>query len=408
MKKILKFLLLPVFVISPTVTVVACGANAVQIASQDILNSATGRMQDHIFDMTELKLKEIPNDQSSYDSLSILTRDIITNYYSELVTPGLNWDYPAVAVKVTTDKSSSPFLNKYGSDVESRINLTAHLTYKNLAASKDIVIKISNDKKSYQEKIDAIGNYLKKYLEDNNNFVFPFKTLFKDDLMSNDSNSIFAYNQIQAALRNSLFIPTKEKPIPVIDVAGVDMSIQGPDSPSKIYSLKGIDITTKTITGTLENLTLTIGYESGFYYKLSMNKTFNIVQSFTDATNQIATILNQGEQGLQFEKADLVDQELPKENQMLEKYDPKNEFRNKVAQKIFTFINIIYPTTKMKGSDTWDASRIEIENAASSPYIIEDKNYGYFMVNIKFNFKIDDSSAIVVLVGDLKLNLKNL
>lgn len=408
MRKILKFLLLPVFVISPTMTAVACGVSNEQIANEDILNSAAGRMQNHIFDMTELGLAQIPEDKAAYNSLTASTREKITNYYSELVKPGLNWDYPAVTVDVTADKDSSPFLNKYGQDVESRINLTAHLTYKNKSTSKNIVIKINNDTKNHQEKINAIGAFLEKYLEDKKDFNFPFKTLFKDNLKSNDPAAAFTYGQIQAALRSSLFSSTKDNPIPVIDVEGVDMFIEGPssESSSNIYTLKGIDTKNKVISGILENLKLTIGYETGFYYQIS-GKTYNIAQSFTDATNQIATILNQGKQGLQFNNSELVGSKLPEDNQMFEAYDVNKEFSKKVTEKMFTFVNKVYPTDKIKGSDTWDASRIEIDNAASSSYVSVDENSGYFMVNIKFSFKINDDSLIELTVGDLKLNLNN-
>lgn len=405
MRKILKFLLLPVFVVSPAVTVVACGTSSEQVANEDILNSATGIMQNHTFNMDELGLKQIPSDKSTYDSLSVFARNKITEYYSNLVKPGLNWNYAPVTVSVTTDKVSSNFLTKYGLDVESRINLRTHLTYKNLKAEKDIVIKINNNNNNNQTKLNAIGSFLEKYLKDNKGFVIPFKVLFKDDLKSDEPGASFAFASIEAAFRSSLFTVTKEKPIPVIDVEGVDISIH-PDTSNnesnKIYSLKEADAEHKVILGTLENLILTISYGNGFYYQIKGN-SYTIAQSFTDTTNQVSTILNQGSQGLQFNKVDLVNQELPKDNQKLADYDSDEQFIKKVTQKMFTFINMVYPTQKINSD--WISSMIEIENAASSPYVKESDNYGYFMVNISFSFKIAENEVIAANVGNLKLNL---
>lgn len=415
MKKILKFLLVPVFVSSTTLTVVACGTNE-QISNQDIINLATGRMQNHMFNMNnDLGLTKIPDDQSSYNSLSGTVRQRITSYYSNLVQPGLNWDYPGVNVSVTTDSDSTPstFITKYGSNVESRINLTAHLAYKNLTAKTDIIVKINNDKTTQQEKIDAIGSYLTKYLDTNP--VFSFKTLFKDGLKSTDPEAAYADGQIQASLRNNLFITTTtENPIPIIDVAGVDLSVQRPTSEATIYTLDNDAMSDKKqVQGSLENLTLTLGYESGGFHTSIEGKTLKIAQTFNDTNNQVATILNQGSEGLQFNKADLVAGKLPEENQMLDKYDPDNSFRDKVAEKIFNFISLVYPTAKMKGSDTWDASKVTIDNAASTSYIKENEKYGYFIVNVKFSFKVDNSNpdkpvVIETLVSNLKLNLNDL
>lgn len=409
MKRILKFMLLPVFVGASSVTVIACNSNNDQGSNQDIINSAASKMQDHMFDMTKLGLTEIPPENTKYNTLAVTARNKITSYYSNLVKTDLNWDYPTVAVQIIGD--SSTFLRYYGPDVESRIELTAKLTYKDLTANKNIIIKINNDTTDDQQKIDAIGTILTDYLRQSN-LVVPFKTLFKDNLVSNSEEAKYVYSNIEAALRDNLFNSSKENPIPVIDVEGIKIFIRPSDlnSSNIIYNLdsSAIDSNKKTINGTLQNLIVRIYYQSGFYYEMKI-ESLKIAQSFSDINNQLSHILNQGPQPLQFNISNL-----PKDGQTLSDYDSDESFRNTVKEELFSYISKVYPTAKMKGSDSWNASKIKIENAASSPFYKDkdDEKRGYFEINVLFSFKVNniegEPEIVSPLVSNLKLNLNSL
>ncbi|MBE4703913.1 hypothetical protein [Spiroplasma platyhelix] len=402
MKKLLKYLLVPVFASSTTLTVVACGTSE-PVWNQDILSSAVGQMQDHTFNMSQdLLLAQIPATGTLYNTLTNPVKNRINNYYSSLVSSSnINWGYPDVAVSVTAEENNSPFQRKYGENVESRINLDAHLTYKGLQAKTTIVVKISNDKTSPKQKIDAIGSTLTTYLATNP--VFNFKTLFKDGLMSDDASANKLY--FEGPLRTALFIDTTETdPVPFIDVAGVDIAVELPSSPTKIYDLTGVETINekKVITGSVQHLDLIL-YDQRGNSAILNDKTLKVAQNINDASNHITTMLTQGESVLQFKQATL-----PTESQTLEEYYTVDAtLKGKVQQKFFDIISLFYPASKINGSETWSAERVSFPNESSTPFIKKNPTdtQGYFFISVKFEFHVDSNTVIDSTVYDIKLNL---
>lgn len=398
MKKLLRFLLVPVFVGTSAITVVACGTS-LPVSNEDILSSAVGRMQNHTFNMSaDLHMNNgLPEDGKHYTDLSGSVRSRITAYYSDLVKETINWDYPSVAVRITADADNSPFLRKYGPDVESRINLVAHLNYRNLSRDKAIVVKINNDTSSGKDKASAIATTLSTYLSTSP--TFNFSSLFKDGLTSAEAENGY-YGKITAPLRFALLKETtQEQPIPIIDVAGVDLKVES--GTGTIYNLNSnaVNAVDKRVEGTFQNLNLSLSYQNKFFAPLA-SQTIKVAQDFSKANNQIAEMLNQGNQALKFDRTTL-----PDEAQMLSDYDTDSSLRDAISAKLFEQIAIIYPTAKMSGNDPWDKTRITIDNADSSSYNKEDDNHGNFIVNLKFDFRADNASGIETLVSNIKINL---
>lgn len=410
MKKILKYLLVPVFVGSTALTVVACGTTQ-PAWNQDILNSAVGRMQNHTFNMNEdLNLAALPEEGTKYSDLSVAVRSRINGYYSDLVKSSISWDNPSIDVSLS-GQDDSPFLKKYGDLVESRLTLTAHLTYRNLNADTTIVVKINNDQANPIEKINAIGATLGTYLDTNP--VFYFQTLFKNHLRSDDSS--FKPLEIEAPLRTALFKETtEENPIPVIDVAEVDIAVLTPESPAEIYALDSPAIDTigeiKVIKGKLSNLSLMLHYQ-GFSTILT-GKTLAVAQRISDASNQITSMLNQGQQALQFKQATLPEITPGAQPPTLQQYFDGTgaSLKGDIQKKMFDIISKFYPTENMSGTiDPWASAQISFPNATSSPYIKIDDTHGYFLANIRFLIKFDNltpnPTTIDSLVYNIKLNL---
>lgn len=405
MKKILKILLVPVFVSTSSLTVVACGTNSTRVWPEDILNSAVGRMQNHMFSAQDLGIAAMPQDQRLYGSLPLLARARITNYYSDLVKAG-NWDYPTVSVRVTANGNNSPFFNPYKNRVESRITLTTHLSYKNLTQSKDITVKIDDENENSQVKITAISEYLTEYLATNP--VFNFSSLFQDGLKSDDPNVNWA--QIEAPLRFGILRETtKENPFPVIDVADVNLAVVpiAKTDPAKVlYQLDTNSLTAESteIKGTLQNLTLMLRYKEAS--KEVAAPSLAIAQKISDTNNQVARILNKNPGALSFTQT-----ALPENGQTLSEYSEGAALQENLAATLFADIEKIYPTAKMNAG--WTASQITVDNPESSVYVKGDKGdentFGHFLVNIKFEFKLeagDEKLIIATTVYGIQLNLK--
>ncbi|MDQ7982765.1 MAG: hypothetical protein REH79_00910 [Spiroplasma sp.] len=426
MKQHLKFLFLSTLTSVPIVSVVACSTtSATSISDQDILNSAEGMMQDHIFNMTYLGLSDLPADKVKYDDWKFPSaKTKIAEFYRDLVTNNLNWAYPTVTVDITSGEPlkfiESSFINKYGPKVEARINLVAKLSFKGLTSSVPIVVKITNNETKAQDRIDAIGVFLQNYLNDSN-LVFEFKTLLKDNLLSSEPEAKHAYGPITSNLRAALFTSSNEATIPVIDVDGIDFNVLpiGEAEPAKtIYTLNDSSaVQDDTINGTLKNLTLqiidknTVKYNNITLDSLDKaNQSLKVQQKFADANNQIGRILNQGPDGLKFEGADLPGGALPTAGQVLSEYDAGSAFTNKVREKIFSLISKIYPTEKIDGS--WTQAAITFPTANSSEFVLEsDENpsdnihFGYFLVTLDFESQIG-GKTIKATISNIKLNLK--
>lgn len=384
MKKLLKYLLVPVLAGTTTLTVVACGTNETGVP-QDVLSSAVGAMRNATFQMEkDLFLSSLPNDK--YSKLDSSARDVIYNYYSDLVKPGTTWDKPAVAVALE-DKDENIFIRKYGSEVEARITITAHLTFQNKTADKDIVVKINNDATSEQVKIEAIGSTVGFYLDGNPTFNSP--TLFKDGLKSDDP--FVSKTQIQAPIEDGLFKKSiSEDGFPIIEVAGVSLQVILPETSTEIYTLDKIvnadneKETVRLIQGSLKNLSLKLNYGIDASTIIT-GKTLTIVQNISDATSQISSLLLQS---LQFSQT-----VLPTAGQTLEDYfdNAGKELKQTIQNKLFTdFISVIYPAAKMTGTvDTWAATQIIFPDG-STPFIQDDENddWGYFLIRINFKVTI--------------------
>lgn len=448
MKQHLKFLLLSTLTSIPIVSVVACASSDSNgFSNRDVLNSAEGVvMANQTFKMSEdLKLIAIPSDGSNYDTIiSTNVKDMISNHYSELVKSGnLSWPYETVSVNIrnikttyvynpTTGKnepieSPTAFSAKYGADVEARIDLTADLSFRKLTSSVPIVVKITNDTSSSQAKVDAVGNYLTTYLNNHEDDPFEFQTLFKNNLSSDDNEANNVYGKIATSLKDALFRTNDNQTTPVIDVEGLDFNVLPIASGQNqtIYSLTGVSeipnpdnsaATIGVINGTLQNLTLQISNDA-FHHNIDLSSlttpNLKIRQRFTDATNQVAGILNQGADALWFIDSDLPNSTLPTIGQILADYDGDSKsFTTKVAQKFFDLITQIYPSTIMGSS--WAVDAITFPTANSSQFVLETDpddpnsdgtNNGYFTINVQFSCTIGNDT-ISTSIGDLRLNLK--
>lgn len=416
MKKILKFLLMPILVLAPTMTVIACGSGGVQLSDADILSLAEGQMQNHTFAMKEdLGLMNLPTRR--YSNLSSTTRGIITKHYQSQIEPGVNWDNPAVNVSINQSESNLNFLNRYGADVEARLVVTAHLKYKNLESDKNIVIKITNDQTNKKQKVDGITNYLNGYLAAVNP-NFSFSTLLSDGLVSNKPGINGQLANIEASLRRTLFTESDTRDpdntdVPILDVAGVGLSVQlsAPATDTVIYNLNSsaIDTTNEVVTGVLQNLILTLGYQTGEQNAINLAtdpnvKSLNIAQNFISVGTQIANILNQGS-GFSFEQATL-----PNSGETIADYDARvGNFIEAVQNKFFNeYIALYYPTGKM--NPNWTSGLVDITSQASSSYVMHDfdnPSYGgYFAsVNLSFTYKVDDNNSITASVFNVRLNI---
>lgn len=416
MKKLFKILIVPVFIIAPTMTVIACGTTSQQVSNQDILNSASGRMQNHTFNMTELSLSGIPNNDLRYEQLSGTARGKIESYYRELVKAGsITWDYPTVAVQIKSDNTTL-FVNKYGPNVEARVNIIAHLSYQSLVSDKPITVRIANDNAAEQDKADAIKTYLKDVELNPNNPIFLFRTLLQDGLKSNAQGINIIYDKITSDLRSYLFETTSnENPFPIIDVAATNITVFGNTSSSdEIYTFdnQSLNPATATVTGKLKKLTLRINYNNK-YSDLKLDdltsQSLNVAQTFTDVNNQLLTTLNQA---YNFKKSDLNNNTLPASGQTLAEYDPTpgaNTFTGKIKTALFNKIAIIYPTAKM--DSTWTADLINIPNPAASRFTLLPGNthYGSFILtSVIFEFKLNNEVIIQATINNIQLNLNDL
>ncbi len=443
MKRHLKFLLLSTLTTIPIVSVVACSSSdSSNFSDRDVLNSAEGVvMANQIFKMKEdLGLISIPSDGSNYDTiLTASVRTMISNHYSGLIKAGnLSWPYETVSVNIRNVKttyelddtgtnkpveSDTAFSAKYGADVEARIDLTADLSFKNLTSSVPVVVKITNDTASPQARIDAVGTYLTTYLNSRTD-PFEFQTLFKNNLSSDDNEAKNVYGKITTSLKDALF----NSDDPVIDVEGLNFSVLPITAGENqtIYNLTDVseitdpDDSTSTIgviNGTLQNLTLEVSDENAFSHDIALSSlttpSLKIRQRFSDATNQISGILNQGADALWFIDSDLPSSTLPNPGDTLSTYDgDAKAFTSKVAQKLFDFISQVYPSATM-GSG-WVVDAITFPNANSSQFVLETDpddpnsdgtNNGYFTINVEFSCTIGNDS-ILASIGDLRLNLK--
>lgn len=443
MKRHLKFLLLSTLTTIPIVSVVACSSSdSSNFSDRDVLNSAEGVvMVNQTFKMKEdLGLIAIPSDGSDYDALATSVRTMISNDYRELIKSGnLSWPYDTVSVNIRNVKttyelddttntnkaveSDTAFSAKYGSDVEARIDLTADLSFKNLTSSVPIVVIITNDTATPQARVDAIGTYLTTYLNSRTD-PFEFQTLFKNNLASDDNEAKNVYGKITTSLKDALFNSDE----PIIDVAGINFNVLpiAAGQNQTIYTLTDVseitdpddDTTTiGVINGTLQNLTLEISDENAFAHDITLSSlttpSLNIRQRFTDATNQIAGILDQGADALWFVDSDLPNSTLPTPGENLSTYDnDTNAFTSTVAAKLFDLISQIYPSAIM--GSAWIVDAITFPTINSSQFVLETDpddpnsdgtNNGYFMVNVQFSVVIGNDT-ITATIGDLRLNLK--
>lgn len=382
MKKILRFLLVPVFVGSASLTVVACGTSAT-VWNQDILESAVGQMQNYTFKMNaDLGLNNLPTGKFN-DQSNLSVRNDINGYYQSLVeTNDVTWDNPTVAVKIVADATESPFVAKYGPTVETRITLIAKLSYRDVSAEKSIVVKVTNELEPEKTKLDAVGSYLSTYLSDQQP-TFNFQSLFKDGIKADDA----AFNSLdyQAPLRKALLKDTtSEDPFPVIDVEGMELTVQPTTPTGEVYQLDSPAITAekKIVTGTLKNLDLFISNNNWNVapYQIT-GKTFKIAQAVNQTSDQIAQLLSQPSQSLEFKET-----ALPAAGDSLAKYG--EAFQGKIQDKLFIKIAEFFPTAKMNGQKTWDAKLITFPTAASNLYEEISDTRGYFLVDLKFEFPI--------------------
>lgn len=443
MKRYLKFLLLSTLTTMPIVSVVACSSSdSSNFSDRDVLNSAEGVvMANQTFKMNaDLSLINIPNDGSNYNALNASVRTIISNHYSALIKSGnLSWPYETVSVNIRNVKttyelddttgankpveSETAFSAKYGADVEAKIDLTADLSFKNLTSSVPIVVIITNDTASPQTRIDAIGTYLTTYLNSRTE-SFEFQTLFKNNLSSDDNEAKNVYGKIATSLKDALFSSDD----PIIDVEGLEFTVLPITAGQNqtIYNLTDVseitdpDDSTATIgviNGTLQNLTLEISDKNAFSHDIALSSltstSLKIRQRFSDATNQISGILNQGPDALWFINSDLPNSTLPNPGDTLSTYDgDAKAFTAKVAQKLFDLISQVYPSATM--GSAWTVDAITFPNANSSQFVLETDpddpnsdgtNNGYFTINVQFSCTIGNDS-ILSSIGDLRLNLK--
>jgi len=171
-----------------------------------------------------------------------------------------------------------------------------------------IVVIITNDTASPQTRIDAIGTYLTTYLNSRTE-SFEFQTLFKNNLSSDDNEAKNVYGKIATSLKDALFSSDD----PIIDVEGLEFTVLPITAGQNqtIYNLTDVseitdpDDSTATIgviNGTLQNLTLEISDENAFSHDIALSSltstSLKIRQRFSDATNQISGILNQGPDAL--------------------------------------------------------------------------------------------------------------
>lgn len=397
MKKILRFLLVPVFVGSTSLTVVACGTSPT-VWNQDILESAVGQMQNHTFKMNDdLGLNNLPSGKFT-DRENLGVRNDITGYYQGLVkTNDVTWDNPTVDVEIRPDETESEFVAKYGNLVEARVTLIAHLSFRNLSKDTAIVVKITNDVALGQERINAIGAYLGTYLESNPTFNFP--DLFEDNLTNKQENAI--YGKIQAPLREALFTTkTNDEDFPVIDVEGIDIEVSAASETEQvIYKLNDNAIDGKLIKGTLQNLSLTV-HDGSFKSTPLTGQTLNIAQSVSDASTQINNILNQS---LTFPVATL-----PQAGSSLAS---NANVQQLIQTALFNLIKVVYPTAKMQGTVPWDEKLITFPNSDSNFYVAEknageeESKFGHFLVDMQFKFVIGPEIQIDALANSIKINL---
>lgn len=403
MKKILRFLLVPVFVGSASLTVVACGTNAT-VWNQDILESAVGQMQNHTFKMSDdLGLNNLPSGKFT-DRENLGVSNDISGYYQGLVkTNDVTWDNPTVDVQIRADEAESEFVAKYGNLVEARVSLIAHLSFRNLSKDTPIVVKITNDLALGKQRIDAIGTYLGTYLATNPTFNFP--DLFEDNLTNKIEKAM--YGKIEAPLREALFTTKiNDEAFPVIDVEGIDIEVTAAsDAEQVIYKLNDNAIDGKLIRGTLQNLSLIV-HDGSFRSEPLTGQTLNIAQSVSDASTQINNILNQS---LNFSVATL-----PQAGSSLAS---NANVQQLIQTALFNLIKVIYPTAKMKGTVTWDEKLIEFPNSDSNLYVAEknsgeESKFGHFLVDMQFKFVIgpdseqpDKQIQIDALANSIKINL---
>lgn len=444
MKKLLKFMLMPMLVGTPAMSVVACANSNTQYPADQILNIAVGRMNPATFkmkgnaqdpnDVDRLGLTSLPETSKTYEDLSAENKNVITQHFKTLVTTGSEttagvWQYPSVDVIVSAITGQK--FTWYGTtgDIQAKISVNVNLTYQGLQKQKKVTLVVFNDVTDSLTKAKAIANTVKASLNTATQTAVDLDTLPMDGIKGNSSTQQSVLTKISSSLAQAWVNPTPFNSTDkswMIDVIGnVQITATPADNTNSFYTLDSPAISSdnKFITATLTNLNITITYKSPFGGTeepssfstadlTTASQKIKVQQSTgTAMKNQLANALPKD--SITLSKTETAGK-IPLPDDTWETYVQGNGITDKVLQYIFTGkydgsgtsgILSVYNHDKMIASGiTWDKSILTITGSTKFQPSGTSTGIGKFVVNFILKYNIGENVEIDVNSAEITIN----
>lgn len=296
MRSLLKFLLMPLLVATPAMSVVACGTNSSQtISVSDILNKAKGEfsLSNNIFNMSDLGLLKLPVGQQNQDTLN----KILTLMQNKVTEGKSTWGFKTVNLSfLEKDTSTYNFIETANSGViESYVTVNLKLELSGQSVITTAKIVVSNDKSTPEQIVQALSAYVKNNVLNN-----------PKDIMLNSDNPLPVDGTKTVSSQSSSIISNfLLEQINLQGVGTISFTILPTTADTTIFNLNSqfnIDTTdpsSSTIEGTFTNLSIYINYSglsenqvTSDAINVSSSNGITVKQTFSNVQSKISASFN--------------------------------------------------------------------------------------------------------------------